>query len=142
MNNADILIKNLLDEKKKGDPCWSGYEQVGMKKKGGRRVPNCIPVDEAVDDMTNAKAILTKYHYEEDPRHDNMQQGTDMWYRHESGHQVFVTVDPTSGFQWHLYQNNSPKSSFHTKEDTSFYRGDGAYSLADMIGTIHGRYGY
>jgi len=25
------------------DPCWSGYEQVGMKIKGGKRVPNCVP---------------------------------------------------------------------------------------------------
>ena len=25
------------------DPCWSGYTQVGMKKKGGREVPNCVP---------------------------------------------------------------------------------------------------
>jgi len=32
------------DEKKgKGDPCWDGYEMVGMKDKGGRRVPNCVP---------------------------------------------------------------------------------------------------
>ena len=29
--------------KKKG-PCWEGYEMVGMKKKGGRQVPNCVPV--------------------------------------------------------------------------------------------------
>jgi hypothetical protein len=27
---------------KKG-PCWKGYEMVGMKKKGGRPVPNCVP---------------------------------------------------------------------------------------------------
>jgi len=29
--------------KKKG-PCWKGYEMVGMKKKGGRKVPNCVPL--------------------------------------------------------------------------------------------------
>jgi len=23
--------------------CWEGYVQVGMKRKGGRRVPNCVP---------------------------------------------------------------------------------------------------
>ena len=28
--------------KKKG-PCWKGYEMVGMKQKGGRKVPNCVP---------------------------------------------------------------------------------------------------
>jgi hypothetical protein len=30
--------------KKKGDACWKGYEQVGMKQKGGRKVPNCVPI--------------------------------------------------------------------------------------------------
>ena len=25
------------------DACWSGYKQVGMKKKGNRQVPNCVP---------------------------------------------------------------------------------------------------
>jgi hypothetical protein len=28
------------------DPCWKGYEMVGMKKKGGREVPNCVPKEE------------------------------------------------------------------------------------------------
>lgn len=23
--------------------CWDGYEMIGMKKKGGRSVPNCVP---------------------------------------------------------------------------------------------------
>ena len=25
------------------EACWSGYKQVGMKKKGNKRVPNCVP---------------------------------------------------------------------------------------------------
>jgi len=25
------------------DPCWDGYEQIGMKKKNGKQVPNCVP---------------------------------------------------------------------------------------------------
>ena len=24
-------------------PCWDGYVQVGMKMKGGKKVPNCVP---------------------------------------------------------------------------------------------------
>ena len=31
---------------KGGDPCWSGYEMVGKKKKNGKEVPNCVPVKE------------------------------------------------------------------------------------------------
>ena len=26
-----------------GDPCWDSHKQVGMKKKGNRMVPNCVP---------------------------------------------------------------------------------------------------
>lgn len=32
---------NLAEAKK--DPCWKGYQQVGMKEKGGKQVPNCVP---------------------------------------------------------------------------------------------------
>tara|TARA_R110002126_G_scaffold198436_1_gene346044 strand:- start:16 stop:1035 length:1020 start_codon:yes stop_codon:yes gene_type:complete len=28
--------------------CWDGYKQVGMKKKGNRSVPNCVPISEIV----------------------------------------------------------------------------------------------
>lgn len=27
-----------------GNPCWSGYEQFGMKNKAGRSVPNCVRI--------------------------------------------------------------------------------------------------
>lgn len=27
-----------------GNPCWSGYEQFGMKNKAGRSVPNCVKI--------------------------------------------------------------------------------------------------
>jgi len=28
----------------KNSTCWKGYEMVGMKKKGKKEVPNCVPV--------------------------------------------------------------------------------------------------
>jgi hypothetical protein len=44
---ADTIEKHIdkMEDspmKKKG-PCWKGYEMIGMKKKGGRTVPNCVP---------------------------------------------------------------------------------------------------
>lgn len=27
----------------KNESCWNGYKQVGMKKKGNKMVPNCLP---------------------------------------------------------------------------------------------------
>ena len=35
--------KILASPAKKKGPCWKGYEMVGMKEKGGRKVPNCVP---------------------------------------------------------------------------------------------------
>ena len=29
--------------------CWKGYEAIGTKKKGGKVVPNCVPVEEDAD---------------------------------------------------------------------------------------------
>jgi hypothetical protein len=34
--------------KKFKDPCWKDYEMVGMKDKNGKKVPNCVPVEEEV----------------------------------------------------------------------------------------------
>ncbi len=34
-------FKDMYDE-----DCWDGYKQVGMKKKGNKSVPNCVPVNE------------------------------------------------------------------------------------------------
>jgi len=52
-NLARHLTKNLQEKSKKvndkevdeadGDPCWKNYKMVGMKKKNGKQVPNCVP---------------------------------------------------------------------------------------------------
>lgn len=41
---------DVLDENK---PCWSGYEQIGMKEKGGKEVPNCVPIKENMGESNN-----------------------------------------------------------------------------------------
>ena len=37
-------IKSFI--KKEIDECWKTYKQVGMKKKGNKMVPNCVPKNE------------------------------------------------------------------------------------------------
>ena len=46
-NKLDELRIDEAKDKRKGDPCWKNYKQVGMKMKGGRKVPNCVPVSES-----------------------------------------------------------------------------------------------
>ena len=38
--------KSVSEESELEEKCWTGYKQVGMKKKGERMVPNCVPVKE------------------------------------------------------------------------------------------------
>ena len=33
-----IKLKKIIAE-----ACWAGYKQIGMKDKGGKQVPNCVP---------------------------------------------------------------------------------------------------
>lgn len=39
----DKDVAEAVNKMKGEDPCWAGYEMVGMKKKNGKEVPNCVP---------------------------------------------------------------------------------------------------
>ena len=39
------------------DPCWDGYKQVGMKKKDGKEVPNCVPEEVELEEATEKDII-------------------------------------------------------------------------------------
>ena len=54
-----IPIENPFDDEDAINeiPCWKGYRQVGMKDKGGKQVPNCVPVNE----NKNMKKIKEEY---------------------------------------------------------------------------------
>jgi hypothetical protein len=52
-NKNGKKVPNCVPVDEDKDPCWKGYQQIGMKNKGGRKVPNCVPVDEAFAKMVN-----------------------------------------------------------------------------------------
>jgi hypothetical protein len=61
--NTDTEISET--EKATGDlkkACWKGYTAVGLKKKNGRTVPNCVPVKES-DDMLDSILKMGKSLY-------------------------------------------------------------------------------
>ena len=47
---AGLLSKEETELKEKG-PCWDGFKQVGMKMKGGKKVPNCVPESWTQEDI-------------------------------------------------------------------------------------------
>ena len=40
--------------------CWSGYKQVGMKDKGGRKVPNCVPIKKSLFGTEGPQSLIPK----------------------------------------------------------------------------------
>ena len=53
---TDAAIKASQNEE--ADPCWDNYKQVGMKMKGGKKVPNCVPVKEAANAAQQAAIAI------------------------------------------------------------------------------------
>jgi hypothetical protein len=43
-NKSESIAEAQLDEK-----CWDTHKQVGMKNKGGRQVPNCVPKESVAE---------------------------------------------------------------------------------------------
>lgn len=58
MHQLKKHVKELGEEVSLEEACWKGYKRVGMKKKGDRMVPNCVP--EAREIIEKAKAKLKK----------------------------------------------------------------------------------
>ena len=54
-----IMTSNKIKEGK-GDPCWDTHKQVGMKKKGGRMVPNCVPKNAKEEHSPLVQKILER----------------------------------------------------------------------------------
>jgi hypothetical protein len=52
INYYKETYKNLKNNESVNEaaPCWKGYKQVGMKDKGGRQVPNCVPNESVVNE--------------------------------------------------------------------------------------------
>ena len=48
-------INVATEETQIDEKCWVGYKQVGMKKKGKKIVPNCVPVSEDHKEIASGK---------------------------------------------------------------------------------------
>lgn len=40
--------------------CWTGYKQVGMKEKNGKRVPNCVPIKKSIFGTEGPQTLIPK----------------------------------------------------------------------------------
>jgi hypothetical protein len=49
------------NEVNEAGPCWKGYQQVGMKMKNGKEVPNCVPKNERITEAGRVPKMYVKY---------------------------------------------------------------------------------
>ena len=56
-----IKLKELLTEIE--NPCWDGYKQVGMKKKGDKTVPNCVMKEQEEITLESKTDMIELLHY-------------------------------------------------------------------------------
>lgn len=56
LESGEHNVHGSMDEEK--NPCWKGYKQEGMKKKGNKMVPNCVPVSESRNLKTFGEFVL------------------------------------------------------------------------------------
>ena len=69
--------KKWLYELELAEDCWAGFKQVGMKKKNGKMVPNCVPVDEKEDpDLKKKKGTQPAKYFAKDAEGDEMAKST------------------------------------------------------------------
>ncbi len=76
------------------EACWEGYKQVGMKEKGGKMVPNCVPINEtdglskhmSVDDIANKHGVSV------DQVKDQLKMGMKVEKEHTDSHKEAVKI--------------------------------------------------
>jgi hypothetical protein len=84
-----ITFSEFITEK-----CWDGYTEKGMKKKGNKMVPNCVPVSES-DHLDEVAAWQKKEG--KNPEGGLNQKGVDSYRRENPGSnlQTAVTTKPS-----------------------------------------------
>ena len=51
-------LRVVAKEEVQNEACWSGYKQVGMKDKGGKQVPNCVPEEMSIEDAMKVDGYI------------------------------------------------------------------------------------
>ena len=60
----------------KYEDCWPGFKQIGMKKKDGKEVPNCVPEGKQDKDIKDREGTQPAKYYAKDAEGDKMAKST------------------------------------------------------------------
>ena len=82
----DTAADYLSSDQEVSEACWTGYKQVGMKKKGKKLVPNCVPVGSSTtkEEVENdSQELLTFNQFCEIAENFHLNEKSAAWQRKE-----------------------------------------------------------
>jgi hypothetical protein len=74
---ADMDQFSMNEEGQLDEKCWDGYKQIGTKKKGGKMVPNCVPVSEASSPAQQAAIAINMKKKGVEPKNETTEEEID-----------------------------------------------------------------
>jgi hypothetical protein len=58
-------VMKFVKEENDENPCWDGYEMVGMKEKDGKQVPNCVPQNNENEEIEGSGENIIKRNFKQ-----------------------------------------------------------------------------
>lgn len=72
--SADMDSFSLNEEEEIDEKCWDGYKEIGGKIKNGKRVPNCVPTNEASNPAQQAAIAINMKKQGKSPKNESMEE--------------------------------------------------------------------
>ena len=72
--NADMDQFSMNEEENINEECWEGYKRVGSKMKNGKKVPNCVPVNEAASAAQHAAIAINMKKNDKKPNNESYEE--------------------------------------------------------------------
>jgi hypothetical protein len=72
--SADMDQFSLNEEGQLDEKCWDGYKQVGSKMKNGKKVPNCVPTNEASSPAQQAAIAINMKKKGVEPKNESEEE--------------------------------------------------------------------
>lgn len=139
-NLAKIAGENPQMEE---DPCWSGYQMVGMKKgKGGKMVPNCVPAGKKKKDKKRTKKASQSFNewasqeLKEEHHEDSLRDGVltfEEWMQDEMSEPEHAQMGQGFSFDdWAREEIEEEESHQHEdQDDCGCYDADNGEEIED-----------
>lgn len=105
----DISFEDMVEE-----ACWKGYKQVGMKKKGDKQVPNCVP--ENVEE--NHIPVGTEIDSNKGKMKVTKQKGKDGYEVKELDESIVHSQEDVTGAKFHIKKLSSGTYDLHKQAKT------------------------